>query len=87
MPKDDIRPETLRDAIWSLGPQWRSALAYGSGWTSGSYAGAVTGRGMVWDDACTLPERADPGCFRYGTPELPFAGAPPAAVPTATTAP
>jgi hypothetical protein len=83
MPKDDIRPETLRDAIWSLGPQWRSALAYGSGWTSGSYAGAATGRGMVWDDACTLPQREDPGCFRYGTPELPFAAAPPATAPTA----
>jgi hypothetical protein len=79
MPKDDIRPETLRDAIWGLGPSWRSALAYGSGWTSGSYAGATTGRGMIWDDACTLPEREDPGCFRYGTPEAPFAPAPVAA--------
>jgi hypothetical protein len=87
MPKDQITAESFRDAVWGLGTSWRSALAYGSGWTSGSYTGAAVGRGMYWDDACQLPER-EQGCFRYGTGDVPFAPAPvTTAVPGAEAAP
>lgn len=84
MPKDDIRAETFRDAVWALGDQWRGALAYSAGWQAGSYAGAASARGFFWDDSCQLEGRA-PGCFRYGTPETPLAAAtvpPPAAAAT-----
>lgn len=74
MPKDDIRAETFRDAVWSLGDQWRAALPYSTGWPNGSYAGAATGRGFYWDDGCQLADR-EPGCFRYGTNDIPLVAA------------
>jgi hypothetical protein len=83
MPKDDISAESFRTAVWSLGDAWRGALAYAPGWTSGSYAGAKVGRGVYWDDTCQVPDRT-PGCFRYGTPELPFTTPPLAAGAPAT---
>jgi hypothetical protein len=76
VPRDAVSVEAFRDAVFGLGPAWRSALSYGAnGWPSGAYAGATTGRGIVWDPGCALPERT-PGCFRYGTSELPLVASP-----------
>jgi hypothetical protein len=85
MPKDDISAEAFRNAVWSLGDSWRGALDYAPGWVNGSYAGAKVGRGFFWDDNCQLPDR-EPGCFRYGTGDLPFTTPPVAAAVPATTA-
>jgi hypothetical protein len=85
MPKDDISAEAFRNAVWSLGDSWRGALDYAPGWVSGSYAGAKVGRGFFWDDNCQLPDR-QPGCFRYGTGDLPFTTPPVATAAPATPA-
>jgi hypothetical protein len=75
-----VTPESFRDAMWSIGPAWTSAMAPSTGWPAGQYVGIGTARGMYFDPACVVEGSDGQGCYRYGTADIPLT-APPAATP------
>ena len=68
-----LTPNAFRDAMWSLGTSYSSALNYGINWSPGVYAPVNVVRGIYWDDTCSLTGRTSKGCFRFGTADLPLA--------------
>jgi hypothetical protein len=81
-----VTPESFRDAVWSVGSAWTSAMAPSTGWPAGQYVGINTVRGMYFDQACVVEGSGGQGCYRYGTADVPLTP-PPAATPAATPAP
>ena len=68
----DLTPNAFKNAMWSLGSSYTSAVAYGTNWSTGQYAGVTTVKGLYWDNSCTLSDRTDKGCFRFGTGDQPL---------------
>ena len=67
-----VTPNAFKDAMWSLGTSYSSAVAYGSSWTQGQYAGATVLRQTTWDDTCTLKDRTTKGCYRVAPVDTPL---------------
>jgi len=68
----NLTPNAFKDAMWSLGTSYSSAVAYGSNWTQGQYAGANAMRLMLWDETCSLNDRPTKGCYRMGPTDIPL---------------
>ena len=68
----NVTPNAFKDAMWSLGTSYSSAVAYGSSWTQGQYAGATALRQITWDDTCTLKDRTTKGCYRVAPVDTPL---------------
>jgi hypothetical protein len=68
----NLTPNAFKDAMWSLGTTYSSAVAYGSSWAQGQYAGATALRQMTWDDTCTLKDRTTKGCYRVAPVDTPL---------------
>jgi hypothetical protein len=68
-----VDAEAFRTALWNSGSAWTSALGTSSGWVNGSYSGLAGAAGIYFDPACQVQGNTRPGCFRYGTAEIPLA--------------
>jgi hypothetical protein len=86
LPKGEtVNAESFRDAVWAVGSGWTAATVQTPGWPANSYSGVVNSRGMYFDGTCQVPGVATPGCFLYGTPDVPLT--PQTALPVAPSTP